>query len=380
MRMTAMTLLVVTLAAGCTPGGKSNWADVAGLHRPLAFRGQVTRTVGAKYLLYLPEGYGQKKTTWPLVLFLHGSGERGDDPEMVKRHGPPRLVAEGRQFPFILVSPQCPEDRRWDVDTLGALLDQLSATCDVDPDRVYVTGLSMGGFGTWAMAQRWPDRFAAIAPVCGGGDPEKARDIARLPIWVFHGVRDTVVPIASSEAMVMNLREYGSPVRFTAYPETGHDAWVQAYDTPELYTWLLAQRREPRPETPPEKVAPAGKPIDVEAESAKLSSVAVVELPGGGRGIRFDDELAVAKLTAQLPPGGYGVEVLFYCTSRQADAVYARADRYERSVWALELNKLSPANAMLRIMSRDKDQQVEIRLRTYKPGTVVDRVRFHPLY
>ena len=121
------------------------------------------------YLLYLPSDY-EKNESWPLLLFLHGSGERGDDLEKVKKHGPPKLIEAGKQFPFVVVSPQCPKDRRWEPIELVALLDDLITRYKIDQDRIYVTGLSMGGFGTWRLAAYAPEKIAAIAPVCGGGE------------------------------------------------------------------------------------------------------------------------------------------------------------------------------------------------------------------
>ncbi len=199
-----------------------------------------------EYLIYLPKEYSESDA-WPLVLFLHGVGERGSDLEKVKRHGPPRLIAEGKQFPFLVVSPQCPEGRGWKPAELLAILDEIFAKYKVDRDRVYVTGLSMGGFGAWALAAFAPDRFAALVPICGGGDSRTAAKIAHIPTWVFHGAKDHVVPLASSERMVKALQEQGAKVKFTVYPEAEHDSWTETYATPELYEWLLQQRRTPEP-------------------------------------------------------------------------------------------------------------------------------------
>src|SRR5262249_37880875 len=152
-------------------------------------------------LLYLPDAYDSSKKEWPLLLFLHGAGESGDDLARVKRHGPPKLIEGGKAFPFIVVSPQS-SGRGWNADTLNALLDDLISKYRVDKDRVYLTGLSMGGFGTWSLAATHPEKFAAIAPICGGGRPEDASKIKDIPTWVFHGAKDTTVPIARSEAMV----------------------------------------------------------------------------------------------------------------------------------------------------------------------------------
>lgn len=194
------------------------------------------------YLLYLPRDYDKEKS-WPLMLFLHGAGERGDDLELVKKHGPPKLIAAGKDFPFIVVSPQCPKGRWWEPMELVALLDEISGKYKVDPDRIYVTGLSMGGFGSWRLAAYAPERLAAIAPICGGGETYWTKEFAHLPVWAFHGAKDTGVPLERSQAMVDALKRSGGEPKFTIYPDAGHDSWSAAYDDPELYKWLLAQKR-----------------------------------------------------------------------------------------------------------------------------------------
>ena len=165
----------------------------------------------------------------------------------ITRHGLPRVIERGNRLPFIVASPQCPTGEWWDADALGALVDEVEERHAVDPDRIYVTGLSMGGYGTWRLAQAQPERFAAIAPVCGGGNPTRASAIKHLPIWVFHGAKDEVVRPRESEQMVEALRAAGATeVRFTVYPEAGHDSWTVTYDNPELYEWFLAHRRRSR--------------------------------------------------------------------------------------------------------------------------------------
>ena len=201
-----------------------------------------TIKVTMKYLIYLPKDYEQKES-WPLMLFLHGSGERGDNLDLVKKHGPPKLIDAGKQFPFIVVSPQCPNGQSWEPFKLTALLDEITEKYKVDQDRIYLTGLSMGGFGTWALAAHTPNRFAAIVPICGGGDPSRAKRIAHIPTWVFHGGKDPTVPIENSKKMVEALKKAGGDPKFTIYPDAGHDSWTQAYNTPELYEWLLQQKR-----------------------------------------------------------------------------------------------------------------------------------------
>ena len=194
------------------------------------------------YLLYLPRDY-QEKDSWPLVLFLHGAGERGDNLDLVKVHGPPKLVETGKDFPFILVSPQGEPKRWWQAIQLTALLDEIVAKHKVDEDRIYVTGLSMGGFGTWSLAAYTPNRFAAIAPICGGGQPYQTKQYPHLAVWAFHGGKDGLIPPRCSQEMVDALNKQGGNAKITIYPEAGHNSWTEAYNNPELYTWLLEQKR-----------------------------------------------------------------------------------------------------------------------------------------
>lgn len=207
--------------------------------------------VRLRYLLHLPPGYGSDPAErWPLILFLHGMGERGDDLKRVKEHGIPRVVEKDPEFPFVVVSPQCPADSVWtaELHALEALLDHALRQYAVDPDRVYLTGLSMGGYGAWHLAAEAPHRFAAVAPVCGGGlpqlgFPDKASALREVPVWAFHGARDEVVPLAESEKLVRHLESVGGDVRLTVYPECGHNSWDEAYSNPELYRWFLSHRR-----------------------------------------------------------------------------------------------------------------------------------------
>jgi predicted peptidase len=214
--------------------------------RPQTFEKAVAVEVKLKYLLFLPEGYDPSGKEWPLILFLHGSGESGNDLDMVKRHGPPKIVETKRDFPFIVVSPQSPR-RGWNPDALAALLDEIIVNYQVDRDRIYLTGLSMGGFGTWSLAATYPEKFAAIAPICGGGWPGDAARLKDLPIWAFHGAKDKAVPLERSEEMVKAIEDAGGKVKFTVYPDAEHDSWTATYDNPELYQWLLEQKRRRRP-------------------------------------------------------------------------------------------------------------------------------------
>ncbi|RPD41708.1 prolyl oligopeptidase family serine peptidase [Chitinophaga barathri] len=200
-------------------------------------------TLEINYLLALPEGYAADTAKkWPLVLFLHGSGESGNDLNKVKVHGLPKLVEAGKKFPFIVVSPQS-GGNGWDPEQLFGMLRDIAGKYRVDQDRVYLTGLSMGGFGTWALAAKHPGAFAAIAPICGGGQPDAAWKLRYTPVWCFHGAKDNVVPLSASENMITALKPLNPEVKFTVYPEAGHDSWTETYNNDSLYTWLLSHSR-----------------------------------------------------------------------------------------------------------------------------------------
>jgi predicted peptidase len=204
------------------------------------------------YLLFLPQDYGKSEQRWPLIFFLHGAGERGTDVWKVAAHGPPKRVREHPEFPFIVLSPQCPDGEIWSRDVLLALLDDVTKTYKVDASRIYLTGLSMGGYGAWDLGLNHPEKFAAIVPICGGGDfigmllgsRDKPQVLKTLGVWAFHGAKDPVVPQSESQRMVDFLRKQGvKDVKLTVYPEADHDSWTQTYENPELYKWLLEHQR-----------------------------------------------------------------------------------------------------------------------------------------
>ena len=225
------------------PARPATTAPAAGKQAPAKFEKQVTVTYKSNYLLYLPPEYGKDPAKkWPLIVFLHGSGERGNDLNAVKIHGPPKVV-ERRPLPFVILSPQCPAGEWWRPEMVMALTDEIIAKYEVDPDRVYLTGLSMGGFGTWDTAIRYPDRFAAVAPICGGGNRFQVPVLKDVPVWAFHGKLDRAVPIAESANMCAVLQQAGGNVRLTAYPQAEHDAWTVTYDSRELYDWFLQHKR-----------------------------------------------------------------------------------------------------------------------------------------
>ncbi len=209
---------------------------------------ETVRTVAMnrKFLLYVPREYMRQQNT-PLLLFLHGMGERGTDLAMVRRVAIPRLIEGGRDFPMLVATPQClvgPDGKGWwHAGDLIGLVDHLERQYKVDPKRIYVTGLSMGGFATWDLACRNPQRFAAIVPVCGGGNPNEAGKLKNLPTWVFHGDKDTTVALAKSQEMVDGMKAAGGNPKFTIYAGVGHNSWDRAYAEKDLVPWLLAQAR-----------------------------------------------------------------------------------------------------------------------------------------
>lgn len=213
---------------------------------PQRFEAQITRAAKLDYLLYLPPGYDSDPTgRFPLLLFLHGSGERGNDLERLKLHGIPQLLENGQELPFIVVSPQCPADSHWTlhVESLNALLDDVISRHRVDEQRVYLTGLSMGGAGAWMLAGAYPERFAAVVPICARIVPLPLPRLKDLPVWAFHGDADEVVPVSEAQRTADGLKAIGGNVKLTVYPGVGHDSWTQTYANPELYEWLLSHKR-----------------------------------------------------------------------------------------------------------------------------------------
>lgn len=205
---------------------------------------QVAFSATARYWLVMPKAAAaQPAQRWPLLMFLHGSGERGTDLNQVKVHGPWEWLAQQADTPFIVVAPQADVGGGWNPHVLHALIEQLKTTLPVDADRVLVTGLSMGGFGAWALATEYPDTLAAIAPICGFGDEDRMERIRHLPVWAFHGELDSAVPVAGHRASIAALRAAGGQPRYTEYPGVDHNSWTATYNNPALYEWLLAQRR-----------------------------------------------------------------------------------------------------------------------------------------
>jgi len=214
---------------------------VAALHK------EIVKTLDLQYIVYTPadfDPHADKK--WPMIYFLHGINQRGSDIELVKKYGIPNNLEAGEELPFIVVCPQCPAGSFWPLenDALVALLGEIVEQYPVDRDRIYLTGYSMGGYGTWDLALKYPDMFAAISPVCGGLMPGRnLESLKSLPIWTFHGDQDSVVPIRESQMVVDALQAMGSSVQFTIYPGVDHDSWTETYQNPTLYAWFLQHTR-----------------------------------------------------------------------------------------------------------------------------------------
>jgi predicted peptidase len=203
-----------------------------------------------RYVVFVPHGYTPDRK-WPAILFLHGAGERGDDNRGQVRVGIARAIRQREStFGFITILPQCAAPPAWwtkqcEKDYAMAALAKTRKEYNVDDERIYLTGLSMGGFGTWALAADHPDTWAAIVPICGRGDPKTVAKFVHLPCWCFQGGADFVVRPRNSRDMIEALRKAGGKPRYTEYKGVGHNSWDKAYGTDELYTWLLAQRRKP---------------------------------------------------------------------------------------------------------------------------------------
>jgi predicted esterase len=201
-----------------------------------------------EYYPQLPKEYGKDPDKkWPLIVFLHGSGENGGTLDDLKKmnHSIPMVAAASEHFPFIAISPLCPGGITWKEMpySISHLIDEAAEKYSVDRDRIYLTGLSLGGIGTWNTALLFPDKFAAIAPVCGSVDPSKVERLKNLPIWAFHGAKDDVVPMAEEQTAVDVLKACGGQIKYTVYPDVKHNAWEKAYPDTKLYEWFLQHTR-----------------------------------------------------------------------------------------------------------------------------------------
>jgi len=253
-----LALAAMALAAGVAEGATPGGSDVS---TGFLFRSIKNEGLELKYAVYLPRAYDPSRA-WPLILFLHGSGESGTDGSRELAQGLPReLVSNPDLWPFIVIIPQKPsQDTEWEQYELDlmTMLAHARREYNVDPERLVLTGLSQGGHGAWVLAGRHRELWAAVVPVCGYGTTqntkpgvfngtvaELAHGIGTLPLWAFHGEADDVVPVAETRTMIAELEKAGAKPRVTVYPGVGHGCWERAYGEPELPRWLLAQRRVP---------------------------------------------------------------------------------------------------------------------------------------
>ena len=206
------------------------------------FEARIKKDISMKYLLQEPLKV-ENGQSYPLIIFLHGAGERGEDLEMVSIHGPMKYLREGGQIDAFILSPLCPKNRYWDTETVYHLILEVLDQYPIDESRVYLTGLSMGGWGTWKLAMDHPDVFAAIAPICGPVDysfGSTAYKLKDMPIWVFHGALDRSVSIENSNRMMGYLKRHDIIPKYTVYPMAYHDSWTETYNNPEFYKWLFS--------------------------------------------------------------------------------------------------------------------------------------------
>jgi len=263
-RETMKVLLPMILLGTCMMNGLHETAAAAA--DPLAdrFEKKVYKAASGLALpyRYLRPAKIEAGKKYPVVIFLHGAGERGTENETPLVHGVKKFATDEflTKYPCFVIVPQCPTKSKWvEVDwTLDRhqmpdapsvpmqatldLLDELLKKEPIDPTRQYVSGLSMGGYGTWDLIQRFPERFAAAVPVCGGGDEKQAKKIAKVPVWAFHGAKDTAVKPERSRRMIAAMKEAGGAPKYTEYPDVGHNSWVPAYNDLKLYEWLFSQK------------------------------------------------------------------------------------------------------------------------------------------
>ena len=239
--------------SGCSLMNLAGFGDVDIGYVTHEFDSSVTGQT-REYGMYVPLHYNENRRKYPMILFLHGAGERGDDVDLVKKHGPIKVALERGEFPFIVVAPQChsrlPSSEGsaasgWqtaEADVM-AILDEVQSKYRIEPTRIYLTGLSMGGFGSFHLAAEHPDLFAAVTPICGGGNAARADAYVNTPFWVFHGGDDPVVAASRSREMVDAMRAFDhEDVKLTIYPGVGHDSWTRTYEDDSLYAWFLGHR------------------------------------------------------------------------------------------------------------------------------------------
>lgn len=197
------------------------------------------------YLRRNPKGFKEGEK-YPVILFLHGAGTRGSDIEILSKNTFFRVIRTYEDFPFVVVAPHCPNDETWfeNMETLQRFVKSVAESDFADPSRIYLTGNSMGGYGSWELAMAMPEYFAAVVPICGGGMYWNAARLKNVPVWAFHGDADPTVFYEESKKMVEAVNKRGGNAKLTTYPGVKHDCWTQTYQNPETFAWLLAHENE----------------------------------------------------------------------------------------------------------------------------------------
>jgi predicted peptidase len=255
----ATVALLCALAGAAAPGEGANGMAEEFSSKTISVGGK-----DSKYAVFVPKDYSADKP-WPLIVFLHGAGERGDDGVAQTQAGiGPAIVKNPERFPAIVLLPQCPKETEWSsqIDALEAQMEATRGEYNIDPKRIYLTGLSMGGYGTWLWGAVKTDTFAALMPICGGGDPadiqallkvtgsnpygshaSRVRALAKVPIWAFHGGSDSVVPPERSRTMVEAVKAAGGNIVYTEFEGVDHNSWDPAYQSEDTIVWLLKQKK-----------------------------------------------------------------------------------------------------------------------------------------
>jgi len=209
--------------------------------------GQIKTKAKYNYLLYLPKNYSNETKKYPLLIYLHGGSQRGNDLNKLKTYGLPYLVDKGQNFDFIIASPQCPDNKYWSTENwFDSLYSDLMMRYRIDTNRIYCTGISIGGYGTYIVAMDFPDKFAAIVPLCGGindSDTSRVCNLSKIPIWTFHGTADDKISINQTERIASELRKCNGDIKFTRLQNEGHGIEYLYETKPKIYKWLLKHKK-----------------------------------------------------------------------------------------------------------------------------------------
>lgn len=242
-----IVVMGAVLALGCATTQSKERRIVSGRATPTGFLNKAMEVDGAarRYVVYVPADY-DPGTKWPMIVFLHGMGERGRDGLLQTEVGIGHAIRrQASLYPCIVVMPQCPGDTTWQnaLNHVDIAMEQTLKEYSVDRSRIYLTGLSMGGYGSWAYGAMRNDVFAAIVPICGGGKTTDAPALAKVPIWAFHGGADSVVKPIASQSMVQAVKEAGGAIQYTEYPGVDHNSWDKTYLDSDVVKWLLSQKK-----------------------------------------------------------------------------------------------------------------------------------------